>query len=208
MPIFSCRAPVLLLSMLGTVFTLPACSVPHAMPTGYVYHDKKYKSPNPPESPKFTTAQRTEMGPEQSDQFRLAVYTLVDNLTNRAGMPPKAVYVVTPVPMTPFYANMDNDVRESLRHVGYKLANTPDDAYAITYKAEIIKKDKVVEGDVRPNVHLTLFVHDKVGEDSRVLTQESGDFFIKGADSLNVPFASFPGTFIPEPSGPGANFRE
>lgn len=202
------RYSILVLSSCAAVLTLAACDVPNAMPRGYGYHDEVYKSPNPPESSKFTTLLRQSMGPEQADQFRMAVYTLVDNLTNRAGMPPKAVYVVKPEPMTPFYANLDNDLRESLRHVGYRLADSPDDSYAFTYAAEILNKEGAPAGDMSPNVRLTLYVHDKVGDEGRVLTQESGEFYIQGAEALSVPFASFPGTFVPEPTGPGENFRE
>jgi hypothetical protein len=191
---------------------LAACSMPNSLPRGYVYHQDEYKSPNPPESPKFTSQQRSAMGPEQADQFRLAVYGLVENLTNRAGMPPKPVFVMKPEPMTPFYANMDNDLRESLRHMGYRLADTPEGAYAFAYNANILKKPKTPKGeaaviDTSPNVHLVIHVLDGVGENANVLTQEEGDFYIRGAEDLNVPFASFPGTFIPEPTGPG-NFRE
>ncbi len=201
------KLTALILSSCVAALGLAACS-PNAMPKGYVYHDDPYKSPNPPESPKFTELQRSTMGPEQAEQFRMAVYTLVDNLTNRAGMPPKPVHVLKPEPMTPFYANLDNDLRESLRHVGYRLSDSPEGAYAFTYNAEILKKEKAVPGDTSPNVRITLHVHDKAGEDGKLLTQELGDFYIQGAEELNVRFASFPGTFIPEPTGPGENFRE
>lgn len=179
---------------------LAACSAPNSLPRGYVYHKDAYKSPNPPESPKFSSQQRATMGPEQADQFRLSVYTLVENLTARAGMPPKPVYVVKPETMTPFYANIDNDLRESLRHMGYRLSDTPDGAYAIAYNADIPKKEKAKDAvviDTSPNVTLTLFVLDSVSEEARVLTQESGSFYIRGAEELNVPFASYPGLFIP-----------
>lgn len=205
---YASRSSFLVLTSCLAALTVGACSIPNALPRGYVYHDKEFKSPNPPESSKFTSLQRTTMGPEQADQFRMAVYTLVDNLTNRAGMPPKSIYVVTPEPMTPFYANFDNDLRESLRHVGYRLTDTPEGAYAMTYKAEQLKKEAATEGDTSPNMRITLFVHDMVGEDGKVLTQETGDFYIKGGEALNVPFANFPGTFVPEPTGPGGNYRE
>ena len=195
------------LSSCVIVTTLTACETPNWVPRGYVHHDKPYKSPNPPESSKFTEMQRKSMGPAQSEQFRMAVYSLVDNLTNRAGMPPKPIYVMKPEPLTPFYANLDNDLRESLRHVGYRLSDTPDGAYAMTYNVEMLKKE-VVPGDTSANVRITLYVHDKAGEEGRVLTQESGEFYIQGAEELNVRFASFPGTFIPEPTGPGGNFRD
>lgn len=199
------RVPHIVLAAVGA--TLAACS-PNAMPKGYVYHDDTYKSPNPPESPKFTQLQRSTMGPEQADQFRLAVYQLVDNLTMRAGMPPKPIFVHKPEPMTPFYANLDNDLRESMRHVGYRLSDTPDGAYVFAYTAETAKKEKGAPDDGTPNVRITLYVFDQIGENGKLLTQEAGDFYIRGAEELNVPFASFPGVLIPEPTGPGANFRE
>ncbi len=196
------KASLLAVSTCAAVLALAACSMPNSLPRGYVYHKDEYNSPNPPESPKFTELQRSSMGPEQADQFRLAVYSLVENLTNRAGMPPKPVYVLKPEPMTPFYANMDNDLRESLRHMGYKLADTPDDAYVFAYGATVLKKGPIDPADTSPNVHIILHVFDSYGENAKRLTQEEGDFFIRGAENLNVPFASFPGVLIPEPTGP------
>ena len=201
------KISILVLS--SCVAALAACSSPNSLPRGYVYHSHEYKSPNPPPSPKFTEKQRATMGPEQADQFRMAVYQLVENLTNRAGLPPKAVYVLKPEPMTPFYANMDNDLRESLRHQGYKLSDTPDDAYVFAYSAVVAKADKDKPADdMSPNAHLMLFVFDSAGEDAKLLTQEEGDFYIKGAEHLNIPFASFPGQLIPEPTGPGSKGNE
>ncbi len=199
-------ASILILS--GSLIALAACSGPNSIPRGYVYHSHEYKSPNPPPSKKFTEKQRATMGPEQADQFRMSVYQLVENLTNRAGLPPKPVYVLKPEPMTPFYANMDNDLRESLRHQGYKLSDTPEDAYVFAYSAVVSKdKDRAPE-DMSPNAHLMIFVFDSAGEDAKLLTQEEGDFYIKGAETLNIPFASFPGQLIPEPTGPGSKGNE
>jgi hypothetical protein len=226
--------------MAGVALTaLSACNTfnrPHFFPTGYVFHGESYKSAPPGESTRFTQAQRSTMTAEQADQFRLSIYALVESLTLRAGMPPKAVYVVQVEPMTPFYARLDNDLRESLRHMGYTLADTPDNAYGFTYTAEILTEEKPqilsssakdtaeVDSPVKepmdvaqsaqadaigaPNVRLAIQVFDKVGEDATMLTQESSDVFIDGAETLSLPFASFPGTFIPEPTGPGGNFRE
>lgn len=192
----------------STCALLAACSPPSSVPRGYTYHQNEFKSPNPPESPKFTTQQRTTMGPEQADQFRTAVYGLTESLTIRAGMPPKPVYVLKPEKMTPFYSNIDNDLRESLRHLGYTISDTPEGAYAIAYNANIPKRPAGAPAiDTSPNVHLVLYVLDSIGENARLLTQEEGDYYIRGAEDLNVPFATFGGTFIPEPTGPGS-FRE
>lgn len=191
---------------------LSACVVPSSSPTGYGYHDDTYKSPNPPESMKITAMQRSTMGVQQAAQFRLATFSLVDNLTNRAGLPPKPVFVMTPEKMTPFYANMDNDLRESLRHLGYRLADTPDNAYVITYNATIIKPEKkdknaplsvapdTHDDATKPNVVMAIHVHDGIGEDSKILTQEEGAFYVQGADVMTIPYASFSGVPIPMPS--------
>lgn len=168
---------------------LAACS-PNALPTGYTYHQQQtYKSPAPGESSRFTEAQRETMNPQQADQFRLAVYQLAENLTRRAGMPPKPVYVVRPEKMTAFYALMDNDVRESLRHLGYTLSDTPAGAYPIAYAAQpVLDADGKVPpraaGDTSPNVIITLYVYDSLGENGRLLTEESGSYFIQGAETL------------------------
>ena len=192
----------------STIALLGACSVPNSAPSGYVYHKEAYKSPNPPESTKFTMDQRATMGPEQVEQFRMAVYGMVEKLTDRAGLPPKPVFVLKPEPMTPFYANIDNDLRESMRHLGYRISDMPDGAYAFAYNANIPKSEGRAPTDSTPNVHLVIYVLDGVGENARILTQEEGDFYIRGAEKLDVPFASFPGTFIPEPTAPAGNFRE
>jgi len=227
------------LLMGAAAFSLGACNTinrPHFFPAGYAYHNQAYKSAPPGESPRFTAAQRQTMTPAQADQFRLGIFGLVQSLTDRAGLPPKPVYVVQADPMTPFYARLDNDLRESLRHLGYTLSDTPKDAYALTYSAEGIKDDRVpvipstvsetagtknafpsdhsVEDSVKAdqkgtaNVRLALQVFDKVGEDAALLTEESNKIFIEGAEMLTLPFASFPGTLIPEPTGPGVNFRD
>lgn len=201
------KASLLVLSACALA-ALAACSTPNSIPRGYAYHDREFKSPNPDPSKKFTQVQRNTMGPEQADQFRMAVYQLVENLTNRAGMPPKAVYVLKPEPMTAFYANMDNDLRESLRHLGYRLSDSPDDAYVFAYTAVTAKKDKMkVPEEALPNAHITLYVFDGVGEDAKLLTQEAGDFYIRGAEELNVPFASFGSQLLPDPETklPGQN---
>lgn len=223
----------------SAALSLSACNTftrPNFFPTGYVYHGQPYKSQPPGDSTRFTEAQRRTMTAEQADQFRLSIYALVESLTTRAGMPPKAVYVVQAEPMTPFFARLDNDLRESLRHMGYTLADTPENAYAFTYTAQILTKDKnqimpsqakdtaetdsmamepidvsaSAQADVvgTPNVRLALQVFDKVGEEATMLTEESSTVFIDGAEQLSLPFASFPGTLIPEPTGPGTDFRE
>lgn len=180
---------VALVSSAFCALAVSACS-PNAMPTGYTYHQQQpFKSPDPSKSPLFTKEQRATMGPQQADQFRLAVYELVENLTRRAGMPPKPVYVVRPEKMTAFYALMDNDVRESLRHLGYTLSDTPENSYPISYDAQpILDADGKVpvraSGDTSPNVAITLYVYDGLGETARLLTQETGSYYIQGAETL------------------------
>lgn len=191
-----------LFAVCASVLALAACDAPNYLPDGYVHHNKPYKSQLPPPSPKFTQVQRATMGPEQADQFRMAVYQLVDNLTNRAGMPPKPVHVLKPEKMSALDMNIDNDLRESLRHVGYTLSDTTDGAYVMTYAAEVLKdKDgKVVStsADQGANVRLTLFVHDSVGENSKLLTKETGDFYINGADKMVISPSFFDGVFVPD----------
>lgn len=191
-----------LITVCVSALALTACDAPNYFPDGYVHHNKPYKSQLPPPSPKFTQMQRGVMGPEQADQFRMAMYQLVDNLTNRAGMPPKPVFVLKLEKMSALDMNLDNDLRESLRHVGYKLSDSPEGAYVMTYAAEVLKdKDgKIVSTSAEQgaNVRLSLFVHDSVGENSKLLTKESGDFFIRGAEEMTISPSFFDGVFVPD----------
>jgi len=189
------------LALTACTITLAACAAPNYFPDGYTHHAKAYKSQDPPPSPKFTQEMRATMGPEQADQFRLAVYALVERLTERAGMPPKSVHVVKPDKMTPLHANIDNDLRESLRHMGYKLADMPGpESYAFAYSAAVIKDwngNPMADDGATANVRIALYVYDRAGEGSRLLTQEIGDFYIKGAEVLNIPLTNFPGLAMP-----------
>lgn len=166
--------------------SVAACDRPHSLPTGYTYHGEVYKSAEPPQSKKFTPAQRATMGPEQADQFRLSVYQLAESLTVRAGLPPKEVFVARPEKMTAFYTQMDNDVRESLRHLGYKLADSPAGAYVMTYSATSLTdpKNPAPVTDGAPNVRLGLQVFDGAGETATMLTEEAANFYIRGAETL------------------------
>jgi hypothetical protein len=191
--------------------SVAACEHPSSIPTGYTYHGDVYKSATPPASKKFTPAQRATMGPEQADQFRLSVYQLAESLTVRAGLPPKPVFVAHPDPMNAFYAQMDNDVRESLRHLGYNLADSPAGAYVMTYSAQLLGDPKapapVTSG--APNVRLGLQVFDGMGEGSTMLTEEAGEFYIRGAETLSIATPMFSGIDLPEPTSTlGNNSQE
>lgn len=170
-----------------------ACDRPHFFPAGYTYHNDVYKSADPGPSKKFPPAQRATMGPEQADQFRLSIYKLAESLTLRAGLPPKDVFVSRPEKMNAFHAQMDNDVRESLRHLGYRLADSPAGAYVMTYSAQLLvdPKDRIAQPlpAGAPNVRIGLQVWDGVGETATMLTEEADNFYIKGAEPL---FATSP----------------
>jgi hypothetical protein len=183
------KRPSLYLGILAagvSALSLGACSHPNAMPTGYTYHNEMYKSPAPPPSSKITTEQRQYMDGKQAEQFRDAVYDLVKRLSGRAGMPPKPVYVLAPDPMTTFYANIDNDLRESMRHLGYAISDVPTGAYVFAYDARLLTKPRGQISTGEPNVELVLRVFDSIGEDARMLTEESGHYYIQGAEVLHI----------------------
>jgi hypothetical protein len=164
---------------------------PNSMPTGYTYLHDTYKSPPPPPSSKISYEQRQHMDALQAEQFRDSVYDLLQRLSARAGLPPKPVYVLTPSSMTPFYVNFDNDLRESMRSMGYALSDTPSGAYVFAYDAEVIERPRGQESMGGPNVQLYLRVFDTVGEEARMLTEETGHYYIKGAETLDVPKAKY-----------------
>lgn len=202
----------------AAVLALAACSQPHMFPTGYAHHNKPFKSATPPPSEKFSDEQRVTMTAEQAEQFRRAVYSLAESLTLRAGMPPKPVYILRPEKMSPFYANIDNNLHESLRHLGYNLADTPNGAYIFTYTVDLLRDAKDLKNPdgsmIDPatlssnNVRIALQVHDGVGETSRMLTEEAGTFYISGAELLTVPFSNFLGVNMPQEGSNSRNFSE
>ena len=184
-----------------SVLSLGACTIlmggcaaishPNAMASGYSYHQETYKSPTPPPSPKVTMAQREYMDANQAEQFRSAVYDLLTRISQRAGMPPKPVYVLTPDHMSSFYANIDNDLRESMRALGYALADNPTGAYVFAYDAQTFERPRGYVSKGEANVTLALRVFDSIGRDARLLTEETGAYYIQGAELLNIRPASY-----------------
>ncbi len=175
--------------VLGTsLATLSACGFySSAMPSGYTYHHNEYKSPAAKSPASITVEQRKYMDATQAEQFRSAVYDLLERLTMRAGMAPKPVYISTPDPMTTFYANLDNDLRESMRHIGYALSDKPEGAYVFTYEAQALTdaqgKPALQNGN---NVMIAVRVFDSYNESARQLTEETGQYFIQGAELLKM----------------------
>ena len=164
---------------------------PNFLPTGYAHHGKVYKSKTPPPSQRVSNEQRSDMGPVQAEQFRTATYDILSRLTTRAGLPPKAAYIDAANPMTPFYANIDNDLREAMRSQGYRLADTPDGAYIFRYNAELMPGYRSYDLESAtagaPNIELTLDVLTDVHGTLKVLTHEVGNYYIQGAEDLLIP---------------------
>ena len=186
---------ILSLALSASVLSLGACGFvyPNAMPSGYTHHHQTYKSPAPVATPtsqqQVTIEQREYMNAEQAQQFRDGIYNLLERLTMRAGMPPKPVYVLSPEPMTSFYTNLDNDLRASMRHIGYNLADTPNGAYVFTYDAMPITATSAMAN----NVELTLRVFNGLGDAARQLTEETGQFYVQGANKLSITPARYTG---------------
>ncbi len=172
----------------ASAFFLHACAFghPNSLPSGYTHHHKEFKSPTPAPSSKITSKQRQYMDSIQAEQFRNAVYDLLNKLTMRAGMPPKPVFVLAPDPMTTFYANIDNDLRESMRTLGYAISDVPVGAYVFAYSVEELEYPQGIDIVGQPNIELTIRVFDAVDPDARQLTQEVGRYFIKGAETLYI----------------------
>lgn len=184
MPHYKNKLPLFALG--ASILSLSACgSIPNSIPSGYTYHHDTYKSAAPLASSEVTVEQRQYMDAVQAEQFRNAVYDLLERMTLRAGLPPKPVYVAAPDPMTTFYANIDNNLRESMRHIGYAISDMPEGAYVFAYEAGLIPSVKG-QGNSGNNVTMTLRVFSELGENARQLTEESGQYFIKGADSLDI----------------------
>ena len=172
-----------------------ACEGPGPMARGYTHHNETYKSPAPGPTSVFNDEQRVAMTPAQAKQIRRAVHDLTRALTDRAGLAPRPVYVKSADPLTPFYAMIDNDLRDVLVHIGYTLADRPDSAYVFAYDARQVDqpspmKDTSAAHDA-PNVEITLKIFNGAGRDATMLTTQSGRFHIDGAETMNMPGARF-----------------
>jgi len=177
--------------------TLSACAGvnPSSIPTGYTYHGDVYKSADPIPTTRIEDSQRDVMTAEQAEDFRRAVYDLVEELTLRAGLPPKPVYVAAVKPMTPFYSGIDNDLREALLNAGYVLSDTPKESYVFTYQAFILDApEPIMDEDGNEieitdynNVRLALNVLTSNDETAGKLTEEVADYRIQGAEALYMP---------------------
>lgn len=184
--------PFLFVGAAVTALNLGACSTiePNFLPKGYAHHGKVYKSPTAPPSQRVTNDQRAFMGPVQAQQFRTATYDILSRLTARAGLPPKPAYIHAADPMTPFYANIDNDLREAMRSQGYRLAETSDGAYIFKYKAELLPGYRAYDLEDAPtgapNIRLTLDVLTDIQGSMKVLTHEVGNYYIQGAEELLI----------------------
>jgi len=173
--------------LIGSILLLPlsGCSVPNSMPTGYTYHQDVYKSATPAPSAVVSKKQRRYMDAAQAEQFRDAVYDILQRITSRAGMPPKPVFVLQPKRMSTFYNNIDNDLRESMRTMGYAISDIPQGSYVFVYDARSLEQPRGVSSNV-PNVEIILKVFDSAGANARMLTQEVGRYYIQGAEYLNI----------------------
>lgn len=177
-----------LLALGVSALSLNACGIghPNSMPSGYTYHHDEYKSATPAPSHKVSSKQRKYMDATQAEQFRSSVYDVLARMTSRAGMPPKPVYVLAPEPLTTFYANIDNDLRESMRAIGYAISDVPVGAYVFTYNAQYLDSARGIDMSGQPNVELMLKVFDSANADARQLTQEVGRYYVQGAETLDI----------------------
>lgn len=180
----------------ASLLSLAGCTSlqPVSMPSGYTYHHQEYQAPPAASSARITTQQRHYMTERQATQFRDAVYDILVRVTQRAGIPPKPVYVLQPQNFSSFYGNIDNDLRESMRHLGYALSDMPLGAYVFTYDAMFLEN---TDGNYPENVEITLSVYDSLGSTARLLTRERGRYYIDGAEYLNIRPTKFKQNQLP-----------
>lgn len=180
----------------ASLLSLAGCASlqPVSMPAGYTYHHQEYQAPPAASSARITTQQRYYMTERQATQFRDAVYNILVRVTQRAGIPPKPVYVLQPQNFTTFYGNIDNDLRESMRHLGYAVSDMPLGAYVFTYDAMLLEN---TDANYPENVEITLSVYDSLGSTARLLTRERGRYYIDGAEHLNIRPTKFKQNQLP-----------
>jgi len=172
-----------------SVLALSACGHPNAMPSGYTHHHAQYKSPDATPALSSTGALGTiETTPVRLSQMDvdIAVDDLLRKITARAGVSPKPVYIMTPSNMGGFYNVVDSALRKNMRDLGYATSDTTEGVYAFAYSAREIRKPRGSENDGYPNVEMTLQVFGDASQGAKLLTEQTGNYFIAGASNQNI----------------------
>lgn len=185
------------LSFGASALILSACGHPNAMPSGYTHHHDNYKSINEPFTDVIPTISNEDTVLSFSDIDR-AVDDMLRKITARAGVSPKPVYVLKPSQSSPFYSAVDSALRTSMRDLGYAISDIETGAYGFSYSARKLRKPRGTENDGHPNVELLLQVFSKVGSDAKLLTEQSGNYFIEGASSYKIKPLASANNFVPE----------
>ncbi len=159
------------LALFFPVLLLSACN----MPTGYVYHDQLYKAPVQDSSASGAAL----ISQTQAAQIYRAMSDLTTRLTQRAGLAPRPVYVETPAPATQIQTLMDNDLRDTLRRLGYTLTGDPAQGYVIAHR---IKPVKIENSPLNAEIALDIF--DGRSKKETLLTSETGFYRIDSLDKI------------------------
>jgi len=171
-----------------SVLALSACGHPNAMPSGYTHHHEQYKSPDATPSQRMGALEDFDAGPAPLSQMDvdIAVDDLLRKITARAGVSPKPVYIMTPDNMGGFYTVVDSALRKNMRDLGYALSDTTTGAYAFAYSARALQKPRGSENDGYPNVEMMLQVFGDASDGARLLTEQTGNYFITGAQTQDI----------------------
>jgi hypothetical protein len=183
--IYSKKFLVIGISLGVSALALSACQHPNAMPSGYTHHHEVFKSPDPAPVLTLQTTDNQDI-PLSLMDIDMAVEDLLRKVTARAGLPPKPVYILTPPKMTSFYSLIDSALRKNMRDLGYAISDTETGAYAFVYNARELRKPRGTENDGFPNVELVLQVYSALNKEARLLTEQSGNYFIEGASHTDI----------------------
>ncbi len=169
---------------------LSACGHPNAMPSGYTHHHNVKNAVDVSAADSVPLSSTYIAAPENQALSLVDVDRAVDDMlrkiTARAGVPPKPVYILKPENPTPFYNAVDNALRTSMRDLGYAISDMKAGAYGMAYNARALRKPRGTENDGHPNVELMLQAYSNVESGARLLTEQSGNYFIKGAKAQDI----------------------
>jgi hypothetical protein len=145
------------LLLASSILALAGCAKPTAMPSGYTYLSKYYKSPPAAKADNLGYTYTPGLNNAVMSQWQSVAIKLVNHMQTKLGITPQHVYLGLLSTPNAFNSSLDYALRDELRARGYILETEPGSYLEIQPQAwepenEYAPGDNVYNGDLRPRV--------------------------------------------------------